>query len=407
MIKSLKGIVIISLLFASYGQIASDLYFPSLPNIAKALNTEITLVQLSVTVFMISYSIARLAYGPISDGIGRKKPLIIGFSLAFIGSIICLVANSISTLLIGRFIQGLGAASGSVLTAAVLRDMLEGKMLAKCNSYLAFINILFIASPPLLGGYIEELWGWRSAFTVLFIYTALILIVVFFLFPETNKRQDKNNIKINKIILNIKLLLTNRSFLGYSCLVMVGYATGIAWLTAGAVIIQQHLHYSPVAFGWFALIGGCSYCLGAIINTKTVMIFRSKTLIFFGSFLTLVSGLLILFFTVFSVENIYTVLLPVLGFYFGSSFIFPSSYSCAMTPYPNSAGSASAVLSAMQMLGGVLGSAFIALLPFPSFIKLGIVITLSGIVSLIAIILITRKYRLKLYYLINNRKVFN
>ena len=369
--KSVKWLVVISLIFASFGQIASDLYIPSLPSIASDLNTKKELVQLTVTAFMLTYSIARLFFGPLSDGIGRKGPLLLGFGLALLGSAICLFTCSIYMLILGRLIQGFGAAAGSVLTAAVLRDLFKGKLLAKFNSFLAFVNIIFVASPPLIGGYLEEFWGWRSAFAVLFFYTLLILIVVAISFPETNKNKNIDNIRLKGVILNIRTLMKNRLFMCYSFLVMFGYAVGIAWLTSGAIIIQKQLNYSPVAFGWFALLGGCSYCIGAIINSVLVMRVKTKKLILIGSSLILVSGLFFIACLMFPVINIFIVMIPIIISYFGASFIFPCSYSGAMNPFPTMAGSASAVLSSMQILGGVFGSLLIALFAFCQLCKIG------------------------------------
>ncbi len=380
--KSVKWLVVISLIFASFGQVASDLYVPSLPNIALDLNTKKELVQLTVTAFMLTYSIARLFFGPLSDGIGRKGPLLIGFGLALLGSTICLFTYSIYVLIFGRLIQGFGAAAGSVLTAAILRDLFKGRLLARFNSFLAFINIIFIASPPLIGGYLEEFWGWRSTFAFLFFYTLIILVVVALFFPETNKNKNVDNIKLKGIMLNIKTLMGNRLFMCYSFLVMFGYAVGIAWLTSGAILIQKQLNYSPVAFGWFALIGGCAYSFGAMINSVLVMKVKSKYLILFGSFLILVAGIFFMVCLAVPTLNIFIIMIPIMISYFGASYIFPSSYSGAMSPFPNMAGSASAVLSSMQILGGVFGSLLIAVLPLVSYAKLGTVVLFCGVVSL-------------------------
>jgi Bcr/CflA subfamily drug resistance transporter len=398
MTKSVKLIIAVSLLFASFGQIASDLYLPSLPFIAVDLNTTKEFVQLTVTCFMISYCVARLFYGPLSDGIGRKKPLILGFACTLIGSLLCLYANSISMLMIGRLVQGFGAASGSVLTAAILRDLLEGKMLAKFNSYFALVNIIFVASAPLAGGYLESWFGWRSAFLFLACYTLFILIITIFVFPETNKNQNSEHIKFRGIISNFSLLLKNKTFVSYTLLVMAGYAAVLAWLTSGPIIIQKQLHFSPIAFGWFSMLGGLSYCVGSFINGRIVMRINGKNLILFGASLMFTAGMIFLVTVEMGILNIYNVMIPVFIFCFGNSFIFPNSYSGALTPFPNQAGSASAILSSMQILGGVVGSALVAVLPWESLLSLGSVVTVCGITSFLVVIMTTRKFRNKIYF---------
>ena len=398
MTKSVKLIIAVSLLFASFGQIASDLYLPSLPYIAVDLHTKRELVQLTVTCFMISYCVARLFYGPLSDGIGRKKPLVIGFSFTLLGSLICLYAGSISQLMVGRLIQGFGAASGSVLTAAILRDLLEGKMLAKFNSYFALVNIIFVASAPLAGGYLEEWFGWRSAFFFLTCYTLIILIITIFVFPETNKHKNPEHIKFTGIISNFSLLIKSRVFVSYTLLVMAGYAAVLAWLTSGPIIIQEQLNYSPITFGWLSMTGGLAYCLGSFLNGRMVMRVEGKKLILFGASLMLFGGFLFLVCTELGILNVYSVIVPVYIFSFGNSFIFPNAYSGALTPFPHQAGSASAILSSMQILGGVLGSAFVAVLPWENILSLGTIVTVCGVMSLLVVILTTRKFRTKIYF---------
>ncbi len=152
--KPTLSLFAIILLLATSGQIAADLYLPSLPFIAKGLKSPIHLVQLSLSLYMIGLASSQLIYGPLSDGIGRKKPIIIGFTLLVIGSIICLTASSIKSLIIGRCIQGMGAGCSISLSRAILRDIYTGKHLAKLGSYLAVCSVAIMASAPLVGGYI-------------------------------------------------------------------------------------------------------------------------------------------------------------------------------------------------------------------------------------------------------------
>jgi Bcr/CflA subfamily drug resistance transporter len=401
--KSVKLIIAVSLLFASFGQIASDLYLPSLPNIAADLNTKRELVQLTVTCFMISYCIARLFYGPLSDGIGRRKPLVVGFLCAFVGSLICLYSGSISVLMVGRVIQGFGAAAGSVLTGAILRDLLEGKLLAKFNSYFALVNVVFVASAPLVGGYLEVWFGWRSTFLFLTVYTLVLLLITIFVFPETNTHKDLSHIKLSGIVSNFSKLLKSKIFISYTLLVMAGYAAILAWMTSGTIIIQKQLNYSPVLFGWFAMSAGFSYCVGAFINGKLVMSINGKKLILFGASLMFCAGVVFLFTAKYEILSIYNVMIPVLIFSFGNSFIFPNSYSAALTPFPKQAGSASAILSSMQILGGVVGSALVALLPCRSIFSLGAVVIVCGFVSIFVICSTVKRIRKNVYCLFFSR----
>ena len=189
--KSFGYVVFISILFSSFGQVASDLYLPSLPDIAVSLNTNSHLSQATVFFYMIGYSVSYLVFGPLSDAIGRRHPLIFGLTLCLIGTILCLTANSIWQLMIGRCIQGFGAGSGVVIASAIVRDLFEGSNLAKIYSYLGVSNIIMIANAPLLGGYLQHLFGWRSNFIFLLFWALFAFLVsVFVLSGRNSTRND-------------------------------------------------------------------------------------------------------------------------------------------------------------------------------------------------------------------------
>ncbi|MCF7790711.1 MAG: multidrug effflux MFS transporter [Victivallales bacterium] len=403
--KSIKLTIAISLMFASFGQIASDLYLPSLPHITVDLHTTRELVQLTVTCFMITYCLARLFYGPFSDGVGRKKPLIIGFVLTLIGSFICLIAKDIYILMAGRLLQGAGAAAGSVLTGAILRDMLEGKQLSKFISYFAVINIIFVAAAPLAGGYLQAYFNWRSTFFTLFLYTMVILIITVFIFPETNRKRDKKHIQITGIGKNIKVLLSSKQFIGYVIMVMAGYTSVLAWLTSGTIILQKQLQYSPVQFGWFALLGGLAFCVASFMNAKIVMKIKNRNLVLFGTLLMFLAGLIFLLTALFRILNIYSVMIPVIIFSFGNGFIFPNSFSGALNPFAEQAGFASAILSSMQILGGVIGSALVATLPWRSILSLGFIVTACGVIQILTILSVNRRFRIKIFLFFYGKRV--
>ncbi|MCP4473120.1 MAG: multidrug effflux MFS transporter [Gammaproteobacteria bacterium] len=174
--KSKQTLFTILLLLGSIGQVAADLYLPSLPAISTSLAVSINSVQWSVSAYMWGFALSQLIYGPLSDGIGRKKPLLFGMSLALLGSIICLSAQSIDWLIIGRFTQGIGAGSGVILTRVIMRDIYSGSQLAKFGSYLSVAGVPIMAGAPLMGGIIEHILGWRANFVLLTLYAFISIL---------------------------------------------------------------------------------------------------------------------------------------------------------------------------------------------------------------------------------------
>ncbi len=123
--KSKFWIFTIILLIGCLSQMGSDIYSPSVPAIAQALHTHLGLVQWTMAIYMLGVALSLLFYGPLSDSIGRKKPLIIGLSLVLLGNVICLLSRNINTLLIGRFVQGCGAGACAGLWRAIFRDVFK------------------------------------------------------------------------------------------------------------------------------------------------------------------------------------------------------------------------------------------------------------------------------------------
>jgi len=381
--KSFKSIFLIAVLFSSIGQISADLYLPSLPFIARGLHTTANLAQTSVALFMFGFCITRLFYGPLSDAIGRKKPLIIGLIICLIGSLVCLFAHNIYTLIIGRLLQGLGAAAGAVLAGAILRDMFEGTALAKYDSYFAMANVTLMASAPLFGGYLQHYFNWQVNFVFLSLYTLLILLVSIFILPETNRHQHHEHLKPKIIKTNLTTLFTNRIFLISSMLLFLAYGAILGWLTAGPVVLQKVVGFTQVQFGWTAaLVGGC-YFIGALLNARTVGRFGTANMLKFGAIILFVSGIMLLFPTFLSLVNGWVIIVPVMLFVFGSSMIFSNAYAGTMTQFPKIAGLTMALLGTMQIAGGFVASSIISALPDNNQLPLAVVFIICGLMSLV------------------------
>ena len=153
--------LMIILLVSSLGQVTSDLYLPSLPSMAKGLDVNTNWIQFTIAIYMTGFSLSQLIYGPWSDAIGRRFPLLIGLSINFVGGLICWFSPNIYLLFLGRFIQGLGVGAANSLVRPILRDLFEKEELAIYNSYLAISGVFILSTAPVLGGYIQHYAGWR------------------------------------------------------------------------------------------------------------------------------------------------------------------------------------------------------------------------------------------------------
>ena len=176
--NSNKLLFFVIILAACLTQFAADIYAPSLPAIATNLNTSLDLTQWSMAIYMWGVALTLLIYGPLSDGVGRKGPIVVGLSIMIIGSIICMLAPNIEFLIIGRFIQGCGAGACAGLWRSVFRDVFTGEQLAKYGSYFTIFVMFIVPAAPALGGYLQQLFGWRASFVFMSFYAVFALLSI-------------------------------------------------------------------------------------------------------------------------------------------------------------------------------------------------------------------------------------
>lgn len=351
----------IAIYASAFTQVGSDLYLPSLPAVARSLTTSIDSVQLTITMYIIGLSLAQLIYAPISDGIGRRKPLMTGLLIGFIGSIICTFSYRIDTLVLGRLLQGLGIGIGASLIRPIMRDLFSGKELAKYGSYASLASISVLASAPLLGGYLQHYIGWRANFWFLTVGTLLLLAATILYFPETNTHLHKDNLRLRTVIANVRSIFQSLTFLSYCVVCMAMYAAIVAWLTAGPIVLEERIGLSPVSYGWVYLISGGAFAVGALLNTRLVGRFAINSLILFGLGIVFTAGLLMLTSYLMGYLNTLVIVIPVILLLFGASLIFPNSAAGGMNEFPHIAGIAAAIFGAIQVIGGAISSFLLAL----------------------------------------------
>ena len=351
----------IVLMISCIGQVTSDLYLPSLPAMSEDLSVSTTAIQLTIAIYMIGFCLSQLVYGPLSDGIGRRKPILFGLGLSIVGSITCSVSYNIWLVYLGRFLQGLGVGCGTALGRSILRDLFSGEMLAKYNSYLAMASIVILAIAPILGGYIETYLGWRFNFIFLFFYGLATLLLFYYKVDETNKHIHPENLSITTLKKNFLLVLTNRSFIKFSLCPLLTYAGILAWLTAAPIILQTTIGLTPIEFGYIYLFSGIGFVIGGFINAKLVVSKGLPTMMLFGFALQFIAGCLMFLSYYFDVLNTLVIIGPVMFYMMGSSMVFPNASSGALKDFPHIAGLAAVILGFMQILGGAISSNIFAL----------------------------------------------
>ena len=363
-------------------QFAADIYAPSLPAVALGLHTSIHAAQWSMAIYMFGVAISQLIYGPLSEGIGRKSPLLIGLSIMLVGSLICLLATNIYLLIIGRFIQGCGAGACASLWRSVFRDVFTGEELAKYGSYLVVFIMFIVPAAPMLGGYLQHYFSWRANFVFMTVYAAIALLTICYGFHETSQHHHKARLKSTYVVTTYKKLLTSHIFMGMTACTFLSYGAFFAWFIAGPVLLIKVLGLSPIAFGWVTFLGGgAAYALAGWLNGKFVIRFGMPAMLRFGFAVMLIAGILMLLGKIIFGANIWAIIFPIILFYFGSTFIWPNAFATAFTPFGEIAGYAGALYGFMQISGAAVVGGMLSHLPTTNQMPLAIVIIIAALLA--------------------------
>lgn len=232
-------------LLSAIGPFAIDMYLPALPTIGQSLGASMTAVQASLMAFFISLGVGQIIYGPVSDMVGRKPPLYFGLALFGVGSVGCALAPDIQTLVVLRFIQGLGACAGMVVPRAVVRDMHTGVDAAKL---MALLMLVFSVSPilaPLAGSILIEAFGWRSVFWAVTVAAILGLALLATSLPETRPPEQRVDSSFGSALTAYGLLLRDRHYLGLVFIGAFGMASFFAYLANSSFVLIDHYGLTP------------------------------------------------------------------------------------------------------------------------------------------------------------------
>lgn len=363
-------------------QIASDIYSPSISFIAASLKTSISKVQSSMAIYMFGLAISQLIYGPLSEGLGRKIPLLLGLSIMFAGNLISLFSPTITILIIGRFVQGCGAGACSALWRSIFRDTFEGAELAKYGAYFSILVTFMVPAAPAIGGYLQTYLGWRSNFIFLSLYVLTTAFMVIYWFKETNLHHHISRLQLSHIAESYKEIILNKTFLGYTLCTFLCYGAFFSWFCVGPILLIHNIGITPVHFGWITLFGGGIFtALSSWVYGRVVTELGTNLMLRLGLLILSISGgLLILGYVLFGMTLV-DIVLPLLLFYFGVAFIWPSVFANAFKPFAKTAGYAGAVYGFMQISGAAVIGALVSYLPHQNQIPLGILFIASSVLA--------------------------
>ncbi len=372
-------LVFVVLLLMVLMQTTTDQYVPSLPAIAKVFNSSEAAIQMTLSLFMLGLGISHVFYGPLSDKIGRKPPLMFGIGLSILGSLCCFLATSVWMLILGRFLQGFGIGCCSSVGRSLVRDLFTGKTLAKIGSYVGIVSVFIMVASPTLGGYIQEHFGWRANFLFLLCFGLVIWVLAFCALPETNKNLNPDATKLRVMRANFFILLRSKVFLGYTLCSCFACAGIVSYLIIAPFFFQDVLGYTPIEFGQLTVFIAAGICFSGIINSQLVMRKGISYMVFVGVLLMMLGGACMLGLALYGITTMWSIILPVAIFCMGAGFTFINAFAGAFHPFPQMAGTAGALYSSLQDLTAALTSGIIAAVQGYGQWSLAIILLILGV----------------------------
>ncbi len=377
-------LICVILLLMALMQTTADQYVPSLPAITKLFSSTEATLQLTLTFFMFGLSISHVFYGPLSDRIGRKPPILLGVGLSILGSVFCFLAPSTNILILGRFIQGFGIGVCNSVGRSLIRDLFSDRILAKIGSYVGVVSIFIMAASPALGGYIQEHAGWRANFLFLIIFGVFVWLMALYVLPETNKHLNPDATKLKIMKVNYITLLRSKTFLGYTLCACFACAGLIAYLTIAPFLFQNELGFTPFEFGQLTVFIAGAICVSGIVNSQMVMHKGISFMVFMGVLFMILGGLSLFLCSVFGKTDVLSIMIPVALFSVGVGFTFINAFAGAFHPFPQIAGIAGALYASLQDLSAALTSGGISLFKSYGHYSLAIILLTFGLGSLAA-----------------------
>ncbi len=346
--KSVSTTAIIAALVA-LGPLSTDMYLPSFPTLVEVFDTSVGKVQRTLSIFLIGFALAQLLYGPLSDRFGRKPVLMGGLLLFLLSSLGVTFSESIEELSLMRLFQAIGGSAGPVLGRAMVRDIHGPTESARLLSYIGTAMAVAPAIAPIFGGYLTVWLGWESVFLVLAIYAFVGLLVLGFKVPETAPPGGLHGLHPSALLRSYGHLIRHRGWRWYTLCCAFSFAGLFSFLSGSPFVVIDFYGYPEEQFGLFFALVVLGYMTGTLIAGRWVRRTGIDRLLGFGAIITAVGGLSMVVLAVFQVHSIWAVIIPQMVYMTGTGIVMPQSMAGALAPFPQIAGTSSALLGFIQM----------------------------------------------------------
>jgi DHA1 family bicyclomycin/chloramphenicol resistance-like MFS transporter len=375
------------------GPLTIDMYLPALPAITADLMTTSAGVQLTLTGTLVGLALGQLLVGPLADAFGRKTPLLFGAGTHVLASVLCAVAPNIAVLGGLRVLQGMGAAAGMVVAMAIVRDLYTGRAAATLLSRLILVMGAAPIVAPTLGGELLRVTSWRGVFVALAGYGLVLIPVAARLLPETLPPARRRAARIGATLRTYANLLRDRTFVGLILVAGLAMAGMFGYIAGSSFVFQQQFGLDEQQFG--LLFGaGAFWLIGATqLNALLLRRFEPRRLLLGAIVAGSAAGPLLLTTALTTLGGLAGVVVPLWTTLFAVGLALPNAPALALTRHGEAAGTAAALLGAVQFGVGAVVSPMVGVLGNDA-VAMGAVVAGGMVLALAVLLVVVRPWEL-------------
>ena len=359
--KNRTTIILILGFLSAIAPFSIDMYLPGFPAIAKDLDTSIEMVSYSLSSFFIGVCIGQVLCGPLLDRFGRKMPLYAGLLLYIVATIGCVFTKSVEILIVLRFLQAIGGCVGMVAPRAIIRDMFHVDESAKIFSYLILILGVSPIIAPTAGSYIITHFGWHAIFILLTIIAVLLFVAVAVWLPESKQPDPSFSLQPKPILDSFWIVLKQPQFFTYAVTGAISSAGLFAYLAGSPYVFMKLFGTTEQQYGGIFALIAAGLITSSQLNNLFLKKFSSQQIVKAALTIQTIAGLLLFVGTAAGWLNLYSTIALIFLYLSCQGFNFPNTSALSMAPFSKHAGSASALMGAVQMGFGALSSAVVGL----------------------------------------------
>ena len=331
--KDTKYLILIILIFLA-ACIETDIYLPAFPDMMQYFNTSEKTIQSLLTWNFFGICISCPFYGPIADSFGRRKPLIAALIFFFVGSLITIFADNFTFMLLGRLLQGIGSGGCFTLGTAILFDVFPEKKAVKVISNLNVVIPVTMAAAPMIGGYLNIVYGFRANFLAIALFVLASLIICITQLDETLSEEKRNPFKAKSIAKDFYTAFTCIPFWQMITVISLLFGGYLAFVAATAILFVQDMGVSKIYFPFFqgSILGG--YVLASLLCARSVNRFGESAVKKIGVALTILGCALLSLFSWLAPTNPYLQTLSMSIYAYGVNWVMTPYFSECMEILP-------------------------------------------------------------------------